>query len=114
MAEQLTLDAPAPDQPIRWTGHIGYDATPGHRPADRKATPAVGDLVTVAPAGFVRDPKWTGRITSHMYYRDGAYTGLSTAECVDAGDLPDWLVVGNGYQVEATRIRPAKDGDDHG
>lgn len=99
------------DQNIRWTGHIGYDSTPGHRPPDRRDTPAVGDLVTVAPAGFPRNPEWTGRITSHMYWRDGAYTGLSVAECVDVGDFTEWLVVGRGYQVEAARVRPARKGD---
>jgi hypothetical protein len=111
MSEQLTLTDPTPQQRIHWTGHIGYDSTPGHRPADRKTVPAVGDLVTVAPAGFIRDPEWTGRILSHIHWRDGSYTGLSVAECVDAGDFPDWLVVGNGYQVEAPRIRPVQDGD---
>lgn len=111
MPEQLTLADSPDEQRIRWTGHVGYDSTPGHRPTDRRTVPAVGDLVTVAPTGFVRNPKWTGRITSHMHWRDGSYTGLSVAECVDVGGFTSWLVAGNSYQVEAARIRPAQDGD---
>lgn len=105
MTEPLTLFDDQSEH-IRRTGHIYYDSTPGHTPTGRRNIPTVGTLVQVAHPRYVHGSTWTGRITSHIHWDDGDYTGLSLAECVDVGDFLHYLEAGRGYQVEAAHLRP--------